>query len=203
MEMKTCLLHFVRCSARNNAKLGQLDEAATGIMMIRLSTEGLMMDFLFQLLCHGKPDAQNNDTQQTVVLPKGNVIPSSKALAFYRASTFAVDVVNVGANDAQVEPKVSTYTVGPFQSSNGEKAKLKVKVRLNIHGIVSIESATMLEEDEVEVPVSATNEAQKEATKMDTDDTPNDPASGTDVNMESKGATDTAEGAENGARTVV
>ncbi|KAF8724920.1 hypothetical protein HU200_020635 [Digitaria exilis] len=131
----------------------------------------LMMDFLFQLLCHGKPDAQNNDTQQTVVLPKGNVIPSSKALAFYRASTFAVDVVNVGANDAQVEPKVSTYT--------------------------------MLEEDEVEVPVSATNEAQKEATKMDTDDTPNDPASGTDVNMESKGATDTAEGAENGARTVV
>nr|CAB3460416.1 unnamed protein product [Digitaria exilis] len=104
---------------------------------------------------------------------------------------------------SKVEPKVSTYTVGPFQSSNGEKAKLKVKVRLNIHGIVSIESAAMLEEDEVEIPVSATNEAQKEATKMDTDDTPNDPASGTDVNMESKGATDTAEGAENGAPTVV
>ena len=60
----------------------------------------------------------------------------------------------------------------------------------------------MLEEEEVEVPVSATNEAQKEATKMDTDETPNDPASGNDVNMqESKSATDTAEGAENGAPT--
>ncbi|KAF8727009.1 hypothetical protein HU200_019504 [Digitaria exilis] len=145
-----------------------------------------MMDFLFQLLCHGKPDAQNNDTQQTVVFPKGNVIPSSNALTFYRASIFAVDVVNVGANDAQVEPKVSTYTV-----------------RLGIILLALSNPAMMLEEDEVEIPVSATNEAQKEATKMDTDDTPNDPASGTDVNMESKGATDTAEGAENGAPTVV
>jgi heat shock 70kDa protein 4 len=58
----------------------------------------------------------------------------------------------------------------------------------------------MLEEEEVEVPVSATNEAQKDATKMDTDAAPNDTASGTDVNMqESKNAADTAEGAENGA----
>jgi heat shock 70kDa protein 4 len=55
-------------------------------------------------------------------------------------------------------------------------------------------------EEEVEVPVSATNEAQKDATKMDTDAAPNDTASGADVNMqESKNAADTAEGAENGA----
>lgn len=56
-------------------------------------------------------------------------------------------------------------------------------------------------EEEVEVPVSATDEVPKDATKMDTDDAPSDPASGTYVNtQESKGATDTAEGAaENGA----
>ena len=54
----------------------------------------------------------------------------------------------------------------------------------------------MLEEEEVEVPVSATSDVPKDATKMDTDDAPKD-----DDNMqESKGATDTAEGAaENGA----
>ncbi|PAN17560.1 hypothetical protein PAHAL_3G140000 [Panicum hallii] len=158
--------------------------------------------FPFSIALSWKPDAQNNEIQHTIVFPKGNAIPSTKAMTFYRANTFAVDVVNVDTNDAQIEPKISTYTIGPFQSSNGEKAKLKLKVRLNIHGIVTVESATMLEEEEVEVPVSATNEAQKEATKMDTDDTPNDPPSGTDVNMqESKGATDTAEGAENGAPT--
>ncbi|XP_062179746.1 heat shock 70 kDa protein 15-like [Phragmites australis] len=156
--------------------------------------------FPFSIALSWKPDAQNNEAQQTVVFPKGNAIPSIKALTFYRANTFAVDVLNVDLDDAQIPSKNSTYTIGPFQSSKGEKAKLKVKVRLNIHGIVSVESAMMLEEEEVELPVSATNEAQKDATQMDTDDAPNDPASGTDVNMqESKGATDTAEGAENGA----
>lgn len=33
--------------------------------------------------------------------------------------------------------------IGPFQSSTGARAKLKVKVRLNLHGIVSVESATV------------------------------------------------------------
>jgi hypothetical protein len=33
--------------------------------------------------------------------------------------------------------------IGPFTPSKGEKAKLKVKIRLNLHGIVSVESATV------------------------------------------------------------
>ncbi|VAH03131.1 unnamed protein product [Triticum turgidum subsp. durum] len=92
--------------------------------------------------------------------------------------------------------------IGPFQSSKGEKAKLKVKVRLNIHGIVSLESATMLEEEEVEVPVSSTSEVPKDATRMETDDAPQDPASSAgDHTQEPKGAADPAEGAaENGAQ---
>jgi heat shock protein 4 len=79
---------------------------------------------------------------------------------------------------------------------------LKVKVRLNIHGIVTVDSATMLEE-EVEVPVSAANEVPKDATKMDTDDAPSEPASGTDVNMQDPKSTEAAEGAtaaENGGQ---
>jgi len=145
--------------------------------------------FPFTIALSWKPDSQNNESQQTVVFPKGNPIPSVKALTFYRSNTFVVDVLNVETDDLQITQKISTYTIGPFQSSKGEKAKLKVKVRLNIHGIVSLESATMLEE-EVEVPVSATSEVAKDATKMDTDDA-------TDVNMqESKGPADTAEGAD-------
>ena len=35
------------------------------------------------------------------------------------------------------------WQIGPFQSTKGERAKLKVKVRLNLHGIVSVESATV------------------------------------------------------------
>ncbi|KAE8772619.1 Heat shock 70 kDa protein 4L [Hordeum vulgare] len=150
--------------------------------------------FPFSIALSWKPDSQNNEPQQTVVFPKGNPIPSVKALTFYRSNTFAVDVLNVKTEDSQETQKISTYTIGPFQSSKGEKAKLKVKVRLNIHAIVSLESATMLEEEEVEVPVSATSEVPKDANKMETDVT--------DVNMqEPKGTTDTAEGVtENGAQ---
>ena len=35
--------------------------------------------------------------------------------------------------------------IGPFQSSKGDRAKLKVKVRLNLHGIVAVDSATVRE----------------------------------------------------------
>jgi len=31
--------------------------------------------------------------------------------------------------------------IGPFQASSNEKARIKVKVQLNLHGIVTVESA--------------------------------------------------------------
>ncbi|XAR67728.1 hypothetical protein NMG60_11002606 [Bertholletia excelsa] len=149
------------------------------------------------------PDAQNDgvDNQQsTIVFPKGNPIPSIKALTFYRSGTFTIDVHYADVNDLHAPAKISTYTIGPFQSTKGERAKLKVKARLNLHGIVAIESATLLEEEEIEVPVN--REPGKEAAKMDTDEAPSDTvpsaASETDINMQdAKGPTDVP-GAENG-----
>ncbi|OIW15856.1 hypothetical protein TanjilG_04391 [Lupinus angustifolius] len=117
------------------------------------------------------PDAQESeaDTKQSaVVFPKGNPIPSVKALTFYRPGTFSVDVQYDDVSGLQAYAPISTYTIGPFQSAKSEKAKIKVKVRLNLHGIVSVESATLLEEEEIEVPVS--KEPAGENTKMETDD---------------------------------
>lgn len=124
------------------------------------------------------PDAQESgpDNQlSTLVFSKGNVIPSVKALTFYRSGTFSVDVQYADVSELQAPAKISTYTVrlfssyyffnstthyfyldfllavislrymqiGPFQTTKGERAKIKVKVRLNLHGIVFIESATV------------------------------------------------------------
>lgn len=33
--------------------------------------------------------------------------------------------------------------IGPFEGSHSEKARIKVRVRLNLHGIFSVESATV------------------------------------------------------------
>ncbi|CAM8949909.1 unnamed protein product [Rhodiola kirilowii] len=133
------------------------------------------------------PDTQNGDAenpQSTIVFPNGNPIPSVKALTFFRSGTFSVDVQYADTNELQVPARISTYTIGPFQSSNSERAKVKVRVRLNLHGIVSIESATLLEEDEIEVPVV------REPAKMETDESP--ATTETDVNMQDSSA-------ENGA----
>uniref|UniRef100_A0A7N0TRT0 Uncharacterized protein n=1 Tax=Kalanchoe fedtschenkoi TaxID=63787 RepID=A0A7N0TRT0_KALFE len=132
------------------------------------------------------PDAQNGEAenpQSTVVFPKGNPIPSVKALTFFRSGTFSVDVQYADTSELQTPAKISTYTIGPFQSSKSERSKVKVRVRLNLHGIVSTESATLLEEEEVEVPVV------KEPAKMETDEAP---ATTEDVNMQDGSA-------ENGA----
>ncbi|KAL9274251.1 Heat shock 70 kDa protein 14-like protein [Drosera capensis] len=149
------------------------------------------------------PDTQNvasEGFQSTIVFPKGNPIPSIKALTFYRSSTFTVDVQYADVSELQAPAKISTYTIGPFQSANGERARLKLKVRLNLHGIVSIESATLLEEEEVEVPVS--KEASKETTKMETDDASGDAApagaSESDVNMQDAKNAAEGPGVENG-----
>ncbi|TVU17170.1 hypothetical protein EJB05_33187 [Eragrostis curvula] len=159
--------------------------------------------FPFSIALSWKPDSQNNTPHETIVFPKGNPFPSLKALTFFRSNTFEVDVLYVDTGDSQVPQKISTYTIGPFQPSKGEKAKLKVKVRLNIHGIVTVDSAMMLEEEEVEVPVTSANDVAKDASKMETDEAPSGPASGTDVNMQDPKSTETAEAAaaaENGAQ---
>ncbi|KAI6691177.1 hypothetical protein NL676_028005 [Syzygium grande] len=88
-------------------------------------------------------DGAAENHQTTIVFPKGNAMPSVKALTFYRSETFAVDVHYTDGGELQASSKISSYTIGPFQCAKSERAKLKVKVRLNLHGIVSIESATV------------------------------------------------------------
>ncbi|WJX75841.1 hypothetical protein P8452_59330 [Trifolium repens] len=96
------------------------------------------------------PDNQLN----SLVFPKGNPIPSIKAPTFYRSGTFSIDVQYSDVSGQQTLAKISTYTIGPFDVKQSEKAKVKVKVRLNVHGIVSVDLATLLEEEEVEASVS-------------------------------------------------
>ncbi|XP_040864462.1 heat shock 70 kDa protein 14 isoform X1 [Glycine max] len=155
-------------------------------------------------------DAQESgpdNKQSTLVFPKGNPIPSVKALTIYRSGTFSIDVQYDDVSGLQTPAKISTYTIGPFQSTKNEKAKVKVKVRLNVHGIISVESATLLEEEEeIEVPVY--KEPAGENSKMETDEAPADAAAAAatpstndnDVSMQDANtkATANAPGAENG-----
>lgn len=144
------------------------------------------------------PNGSAEDTKMTVVFPKGETIPQSKVITFFRHNTFTVDFMYVDGNGKPVE-KISTYQIGPFQSATGERAKLKVKVQLNIHGIVSVDSAHMIEEEVIETPVATSNESKAE--KMETDEASKEAPGPADADMQdAKGAGDAASaGADSGA----
>ncbi|KAG6419152.1 hypothetical protein SASPL_121364 [Salvia splendens] len=133
-------------------------------------------------------DTQNRaggeNLQTSIVFPKGSPIPSMKILTFYMSETFTLDVQYADVSELQAPAEISRYTIGPFQSTNGQKAKLEVTVHLNLHGIVSVESATLLEEEEVDVPFI--KESDNEPAKMETNELPADPdpPSAVDVNMQ-------------------
>ncbi|XP_073142418.1 heat shock 70 kDa protein 14-like isoform X2 [Henckelia pumila] len=102
---------------------------------------------------NGVVDNQNS----TIVYPRGNPIPSLKALTFYRSGTFTVDLQYADVSELLCPAKISTYTIGPFQPTTGEREKMKVRVSLNIHGIVSVEAATLLSPEDTGRMVRKTN----------------------------------------------
>ncbi|PWA44576.1 heat shock protein 70 family [Artemisia annua] len=60
------------------------------------------------------------------------------------------DLQYVDVSELQAPAAISTYTIGPFQATNGERAKVKVKACLNLHGIVYVDSAQDIDTDVVE-----------------------------------------------------
>ena len=116
------------------------------------------------------------ETISSIVFPKNNVVPSTKMLTFYRSESFNFEA-SYGDGDVlpaglACDTKIAGCTVGPIQvpeSSEDGKAKVKVKVALDIHGLVRVEGAQVLEEYEVEVPAAdaANTDAQDKAAKPD------------------------------------
>uniref|UniRef100_A0A3Q3R3Z8 Heat shock protein 4a n=1 Tax=Monopterus albus TaxID=43700 RepID=A0A3Q3R3Z8_MONAL len=81
------------------------------------------------------------------VFPKNHAAPFSKVLTFYRKEPFTLEAY-------YSNPKELPYpntTIGQFLIQNvvpqasGESAKVKVKVRVNVHGVFSVSSASLVE----------------------------------------------------------
>ncbi|KAF5478898.1 hypothetical protein F2P56_005420 [Juglans regia] len=93
-----------------------------------------------------------------VLFPRRQPIPSLKVLSFQRSYLFHLEAFYANPHELPpgVPPKISCFTIGPFHSSHGEKARVKVKVQLNLHGIVGVESAWLIE-DHVDDTVTSSN----------------------------------------------
>ncbi|CAD6890837.1 unnamed protein product [Tilletia controversa] len=113
------------------------------------------------------PEDPDEDSELVVFNPN-NPIPSTKILTFYRKSDFELEASY--ADPAQIPTGINPW-LGKFAikgvkpTANGDHSIVKVKARLNQHGILNFESAYLVEEveKEEEVPVV-------DASGMDTGD---------------------------------
>jgi len=133
----------------------------------------------------------------------GNSIPSIKLMSFKRTDKFELTATyrDVDALPPGQNPLIGTFLIDtPAQPASDKTPKIKVKVKLNIHGVLAVSKAEVITEldepeaaepedtpmaEETAAPAAAAEEATKEGEEKPTD------AEG-DADM--KGADATAEG---------
>ncbi|KAF9293704.1 adenyl-nucleotide exchange factor sse1, partial [Mortierella antarctica] len=113
-----------------------------------------------------QPTPEEEETE-LVVFNKNNSIPSTKILTFYRSEPFDLEAQYAEPESipAGINPWIGRFSIKKVEPVNGEPACVKVKARVNIHGILTVESAYVVEEvvKEELVEEAADAEAKEDA----------------------------------------
>lgn len=100
-------------------------------------------------------DIPDEDTSLTV-FNKGNVMPSTKILTFYRKNPFDLEAKYAKPEllPGKTNPWIGRFSVKGVQADpKGDFMICKLKARLNVHGVLNVESGYYVEEVEVEEPI--------------------------------------------------
>lgn len=104
-------------------------------------------------------DIPDEDTSLTV-FNRGNVMPSTKILTFYRKQPFDLEARYSKPEmlPGKINPWIGRFSVkGVKADANDDFMICKLKARLNLHGILNLESGYYVEDMEVEEPVPEEN----------------------------------------------
>ncbi|XP_064829214.1 heat shock 70 kDa protein 4-like isoform X3 [Oncorhynchus masou masou] len=101
------------------------------------------------------------------VFPKNHAAPFSKVLTFYRREPFSLEAYyNTPKELPYPDPTIGQFVIqNVVPQASGESSKVKVKVRVNIHGIFSVSSASLVEvqkTEEGEEPMDTEQQATPE-----------------------------------------
>lgn len=116
----------------------------------------------------------DNEEQEMEVFPQWSQVPMSKMLTFYRKETFALQAVYGKPSGGLPYP---TATIGHFiikdvvPTPEGDASKVKVKLRVDIHGIMKVSQAQLIEKSDA---VAEEPEKEEGTQKMETE--PSTPA---------------------------
>ncbi|KAF2122269.1 heat shock protein Hsp88 [Lophiotrema nucula] len=117
-------------------------------------------------------DIPDEDTS-LIVFNKGNVMPSTKILTFYRKHPFDLEAKYAKPDTlpGKTNPWIGRFSVkGVKEDAKGDFMICKLKARLNVHGVLNVESGYYVEETEVEEPIpEPPKEEGKEGDAMDVD----------------------------------
>merc|ERR1719387_81070 len=98
-------------------------------------------------------EAKATSGSSTVVFAKFNSVPNTKMLTFYRKDTFSLTASYDSSCTLHngFPSKLADFTVSDIpqkvdESGQVEATKIKVKLRLDIHGCLTLESAVAIEE---------------------------------------------------------
>ena len=106
---------------------------------------------------NASPTDPDDDTE-LLVFPRGNTIPSTKVLSFYRKEPFDIEAAYAEPDllPGSINPWIGKFTAKEVPlSPNGDVTCVKLKTRLNLHGIMSFEGAYFEEVEEREEPAAA------------------------------------------------
>ncbi|KAL7933814.1 heat shock protein 70 [Trichoderma chlorosporum] len=122
------------------------------------------------------PDIPDEDTSLTV-FNKGGVLPSTKILTFYRKQPFDLEARYANSEElpGKTNPWIGRFSVKGVKADGKEDFMIcKLKARVNIHGVLNVESGYYVEDQEVEEEVKdddKKDDDKKDADAMDTDTT--------------------------------
>ena len=103
-----------------------------------------------------KSASDPNKISDLEVFPRNQSLPCTKILTFYRKEEFAIEAhYNLPKNSSQISSYIGSFViknVKPNKKDENELSTVKVKARMNIHGIVSLEQAYAVVEEEDSKP---------------------------------------------------
>ncbi|KAF6744939.1 heat shock protein 70 family [Ephemerocybe angulata] len=96
-----------------------------------------------------------DDDTELLVFPKGNAVPSTKVLSFYRKEAFNIESVYAEPEQlpGSINPWIANFTAKDVPATD-DAVCVKVRTRLNLHGVMSFESAYVEEVEEKEEPAA-------------------------------------------------
>jgi heat shock protein 4 len=111
-------------------------------------------------------NTEEGEAKDTELFERNNAVPSLKTITFFRNETFGVQAKYTTPTllPPNAETNIGAFEIGPVPKCKEPegKTKLKVAIRLNLNGLVSVESAQAVEEIEEEVTVPAPAPAEGE-----------------------------------------